>query len=54
MEGLAMFVERREHKRFQAQEGSIVLLTPPWPDTSVVGYISHISKGGVGFHYYGE
>jgi hypothetical protein len=49
-----MFVERRKHKRFEAREGGIVLLTPPWPDTSVVGYISHISKGGVEFHYYGD
>ena len=49
-----MFVERRKHKRFKTEPDGVAVLTPPWPHCSLVGYISDISKGGVGFRYYAD
>ena len=41
-------VERRKHKRFQAQEGAYALLKD---NSSKLGQIKNISKGGLAFSY---
>ena len=41
-------IERRKHKRFQAQEGAYALLKD---NSSKLGQIKNISKGGLAFSY---
>ena len=42
------WMEKRKHKRFEAKEGSFVVV---WPDFSKQGQIIDISKGGLAFRY---
>jgi hypothetical protein len=42
------FAERREHKRFEVQEGAFASLRGP---VSKLGQITDISKGGLAFRY---
>jgi hypothetical protein len=41
-------VDRRKHKRLQAQEGAFVLLSP---NSAILGHIVEISMGGLAFLY---
>lgn len=41
-------VDRRKHKRLQAQDGAFVLLSP---DSAILGHIVEISMGGLAFLY---
>ncbi len=43
--------ERRKHKRFQIQNGTIAVLTPPWPLSTIVCDLLDISPGGVTIRY---
>lgn len=40
-------IERREHRRFYAQDGAFAVLGP----STVLGAIVDISRGGLGIHY---
>lgn len=44
-----MHIERRKHKRFQAQDGALAVLKPSWPDSTRLGQIIDISRGGLAF-----
>ena len=42
-------VERRKNKRFQAKDGALAVLKPPWPNSIRLGQIIDISMGGLSF-----
>lgn len=42
------WIEKRKHRRFEAKDGSFVVV---WPDFSKQGQIIDISKGGLAFQY---
>ena len=42
-------VERRKNKRFQAKDGALAVLKPPWPHSIRLGQIIDISMGGLSF-----
>jgi hypothetical protein len=41
--------ERRQHKRFQGEDGALAVLRPPWPHSTILGQIIDISMGGLAF-----
>ncbi|MHC4474141.1 MAG: PilZ domain-containing protein [Planctomycetota bacterium] len=49
-----MFIERRKNKRFQVQEDTMALLTPPGPHSTVVCDILDISTGGLALRFIAE
>ncbi len=43
------FIDRRQHRRYRAKEGSLAALLPAF---SQLGEIENISRGGLAFKYY--
>jgi hypothetical protein len=46
-----LLIERRKHKRFQAEEGAIAVLRPRRPHSPILGQIIDINRGGLAFCY---
>ena len=44
-------LERRQHKRFRVQPGRVAVLTPRWPQSTIVGDILDISERGLALRY---
>ncbi len=43
--------ERREHRRFRAEDGAFAVLRRPWPHRTTLGRIEDISMYGLAFGY---